>query len=373
MSFFRQFPKTTYDPLKNGTSTSIIDIFRAVKINELVRDAVTPYQYYSVSDGDRPDIVSHRVYGTTDYDWTFFYVNDSLREGLPAWPKSHFEMEKHLELTYDPFVVLQFATSIENVAVSHFKVGTFPNYVNALQSYPFANNTERTFLHKQDALDFMAGETAAGRTTVLREYFVDNISQFIVETKYFCYGLNSAGIIVGTGTVHSWNPELSQLWLSDVEGDFTLAVNCRIDAASPANLLGWVSKYLPGLYDSAYFSNQLAGFPILVNPDDGSTPYFLYSPDIPAIQAYLAAYGMFSINRVFLSGRTAPHHYVDVGGAEASNRFLFGDSTFEEASLTPITNYEWEEAQNDGKRQIRIIRPELITSFADQFEKVLNA
>ncbi len=88
--FFENFPKIRYDLLNNNKLIEVIDIFRHVDVNDVLADDLLSYRYYEIQEGDRPDQVSQALYGTPDYYWTFFIVNDFLKDGLPAWPISSY-------------------------------------------------------------------------------------------------------------------------------------------------------------------------------------------------------------------------------------------------------------------------------------------
>ena len=80
MSFFKQFPLSN---IAIGQEIKkVVDIFRHVDVNDILADEISSYQYYEVLDGERPDNVSQKLYGTTDYYWTFFILNESLKRGL---------------------------------------------------------------------------------------------------------------------------------------------------------------------------------------------------------------------------------------------------------------------------------------------------
>ena len=133
MSFFRNFPKADYDFLGNGVQTRIIDLFRFVKPNEKFTDELSFYSYYEIQEGDRPDVVSQKLYGTPEYYWTFFIVNEHLRTGLSSWPLSSDEFEKYIAEEYPGVVVTcrpkyvydgdGLLTSIENSLADRFTVG----------------------------------------------------------------------------------------------------------------------------------------------------------------------------------------------------------------------------------------------------------
>ena len=105
MSFFRQFPKIQYDFQDNGIDTRIIDIFRFVKADDRYLDDLSTYAFYQIQNGDRPDIVSNLLYGTPDYYWTFFVINEQLKTGLSGWPMSTEQFEDYMTTEYDGIAI----------------------------------------------------------------------------------------------------------------------------------------------------------------------------------------------------------------------------------------------------------------------------
>ena len=105
MSFFRQFPKIQYDFQNNGIDTRIIDIFRFVKADDRYLDDLSTYAFYQIQNGDRPDIVSNLLYGTPDYYWTFFVINEQLKTGLSGWPMSTEQFDDYMTTEYDGIVI----------------------------------------------------------------------------------------------------------------------------------------------------------------------------------------------------------------------------------------------------------------------------
>jgi len=105
MAFFRQFPKVGYDFEQNGVITNIIDIFRSVRVDSVFLDDMSTYQYYQVRNGERPDVVSTILYGTPDYYWTFFIINEQLKTGLSGWPMNTEEFEDYMTLEFSGTVI----------------------------------------------------------------------------------------------------------------------------------------------------------------------------------------------------------------------------------------------------------------------------
>ena len=88
MAFFKQFPKVEYDFNRQGVIMNMVDIYRSVRPLQNFVDDTTAYIYYEVRNGERPDIVSNKLYGNQNFYWTFFVVNEALHDGLQTWPLS---------------------------------------------------------------------------------------------------------------------------------------------------------------------------------------------------------------------------------------------------------------------------------------------
>ena len=101
MSFFRQFPNLEYDLRNNNVLINAKDIFRHVDVNDVLADDILSYTYYEVIEGERPDTVSQRLYGTPDYYWTFFLVDDAMKEGLKSWPRDPVTLDRELQLEFN--------------------------------------------------------------------------------------------------------------------------------------------------------------------------------------------------------------------------------------------------------------------------------
>ena len=132
MSFFTQFPKIQYDINANGIKTEITDIFRHVDVNEKFIDNITTYTWYEIKEGERPDVVSNRLYGSPDYYWTFFVLNESLKQGLNTWPKSYRQFELMLEQDYSRYSVLVFIPRQYPVARKYENSFEMVNYFGGL-------------------------------------------------------------------------------------------------------------------------------------------------------------------------------------------------------------------------------------------------
>jgi len=84
MSYFRNFPLVDYN-FGNEISPALFqNLTTYVDLVDRVSDDISVYETYTIMDGERPDSLSYKLYGSTDYYWTFYFLNESLRR--QGWP-----------------------------------------------------------------------------------------------------------------------------------------------------------------------------------------------------------------------------------------------------------------------------------------------
>lgn len=98
--FLSLFPKVEYK-LPSGYTYRVSDFTRYFNANEISLERNSLYNYYNIIDGERPDVVSTKLYGFPDYFWTFFLINDHLKNGYGSWPMSYLEFETHVDYEYE--------------------------------------------------------------------------------------------------------------------------------------------------------------------------------------------------------------------------------------------------------------------------------
>jgi len=104
MSFFRNFPLVNYN-FGDETSTAVFQNLSVyIDIIDQISDEVSFYEEYYVQDGERPDTLSYRLYGTVDYYWTFFLLNEHLR--VQGWPLDEQDVYTAAKELYPNKIVL---------------------------------------------------------------------------------------------------------------------------------------------------------------------------------------------------------------------------------------------------------------------------
>jgi len=184
MAYFKLFPKVGYDFNRDGIIQNVVDIFRHARPLQNFADQINTYRQYTIPDGQRPDICSQKLYGTPDYYWTFFILNDFLHDGMASWPMSQQDLFNYIETEYN------------GVAIE-----TRPNVVR---------NTDGGIVDFRNSLAgrFQVGETITGGTSFATGTLAKKdiyLNQLIVQDVTGSFigdgvGNNLEAIIGGTST-----------------------------------------------------------------------------------------------------------------------------------------------------------------------------
>ena len=116
-NYFKDFPVVAYKFGNNEKAVRFQQLNAYVDVVEQVKDDLSMYMDYTILDGDRPDQLSYKLYGDMKYYWTFFLMNDDLRE--QGWPLSSHEVSERVPKYYPH----QFVTTNDNWFKGEFKVG----------------------------------------------------------------------------------------------------------------------------------------------------------------------------------------------------------------------------------------------------------
>ena len=122
--YFANFPKIVYDfDLSNGIDYRIItDITRNVRVRKQIIENITLYDYYDIGEGETPEIISEKVYGTPYYHWVIMLVNQRY-DYVNDFPLTQRELDAYIDQKYGD----------KKYHVNHYKVdGIIKEGINIL-------------------------------------------------------------------------------------------------------------------------------------------------------------------------------------------------------------------------------------------------
>lgn len=103
MSYFNKMRNISYNFGNETYPTVIEDLSTYVDIIDQIKDNINFYSYYEILEGDRPDVLSQKIYGAPDLHWTFFLLNDNLRE--QGWPLSVQDLDTVIKNNFPNFAL----------------------------------------------------------------------------------------------------------------------------------------------------------------------------------------------------------------------------------------------------------------------------
>lgn len=117
--YFKDFPVVTYRFGNEEEAVLFDNLTVYVDLIDQIKDNVAFYENYNILDGERPDTVSQKLYGTSDYHWTFYLLNEKTR--IYGWPVPYLELED-IAKTYYPNIVIE---TDKNELYNQFLPGSF--------------------------------------------------------------------------------------------------------------------------------------------------------------------------------------------------------------------------------------------------------
>ena len=104
MSYFRELPDILYQSnllhkVSSQEYIQIKNIFRRVKIQDWIQDNVQFFNKYTIRDGERPDTMAERLYGTSERDWIII-LTAGITNIRNDWPLSNYDLYRYVEAKY---------------------------------------------------------------------------------------------------------------------------------------------------------------------------------------------------------------------------------------------------------------------------------
>tara|TARA_Y100000589_G_scaffold109551_1_gene104126 strand:+ start:1082 stop:1621 length:540 start_codon:yes stop_codon:yes gene_type:complete len=101
MQYFAEFPKIDYNITGvSGNVKEITDIWRRVKVRSKIADNVALYDQYDVPEGDSPETIAYKIYGSADYFWVICLLNNVVNR-YHDWPLDEFNFQQFVKDKYD--------------------------------------------------------------------------------------------------------------------------------------------------------------------------------------------------------------------------------------------------------------------------------
>jgi hypothetical protein len=133
MSYFADIPNVYYDFNILGTNKMFIlkDLTFNIRFQSDILSQVTIYDEYDIHDGETPEILSERIYGTPYYHWTIMLANN-IFDYIHDWPMSSLQFQSYVDDKYTHALLNS----------THHYINSDGFILNSTESYidPYATN-----------------------------------------------------------------------------------------------------------------------------------------------------------------------------------------------------------------------------------------
>ena len=146
------FPKTTLNIDDIGNSIRLVDITKTVRLKDYVKSFRGTYGYpYVVQNGERPDIVANKLYGSPKYEYIILMVND-IESIFDQWPKDNATLRNYIVEKYGSVAAANafrtFHTGAGDIVSEEFwlLLQDSKKYRETFYQYEVRRNDERSFI-----------------------------------------------------------------------------------------------------------------------------------------------------------------------------------------------------------------------------------
>lgn len=99
--YFQKFPQFVYEFSIGGKTKAMIitDITRNVRFRKEILGNIELYDEYDIKDGETPEIIAEKIYGTSEYHWVIMLINERF-DYISDFPLTYQNLVKYVEDKY---------------------------------------------------------------------------------------------------------------------------------------------------------------------------------------------------------------------------------------------------------------------------------
>ena len=83
--YFNKFPLFVYDGRGDGELSVVTNLLKRIAVRARVRATTLLYDTYDVREGETPESIAFKLYGSTEYHWVVLLVNN-ITDRYHQWP-----------------------------------------------------------------------------------------------------------------------------------------------------------------------------------------------------------------------------------------------------------------------------------------------
>jgi hypothetical protein len=198
--YFKGFPQYLYDfNYGNRVKTSVVvDITRNIRFRKEILQNITLFDEYDIIDGETPEIISEKFYGTPEYHWVVMLANGKYDYRFD-FPMIEPVLQRHIEDVYNPTLYSSdwYWTTREGIRYFYIKITSVQvpfdgDYLTAPVKITIRDD-DSSFVH---VIDFPKDPVILDSTT---QYFYFPINGEASDQWYINHGKEGATKEQGVG------------------------------------------------------------------------------------------------------------------------------------------------------------------------------
>lgn len=354
MSYFNNFNPVLYQFGNETTYSLATDLTQYVDLIDQVKTRDLLVDDYTIPYNERPDQTAFRLYGNSDYYWTFFLANDHIRER--GWPLTYNEVIEAAKKRYPHRMITM--KLLQPDVIDYYDEDNKPIYRSKIIGTAPDN--------------FPIGTVVTGSETGTKGIIIKrdlSLGTFVVDTENVVTEStiekqvvvpNSNGIVVleRTDTAEAETFTRPLLWTLYVDDVATSGHTVTVDSFGRKATITDISYDPNATYTLTYIINTKnltdgtfkAGEEISYpNPAGGATSGIIHG-EMPQ---YLGT-----------------HHYEDADGNWIDINPI---DQSKPNGWVEVTMLDYLTQKNEELRQIKIIKPSAIKGIVNEFAELMSA
>ena len=98
--YFSAFPIIPYDSIGDYNFKDVTNLLRRVRLRAKVKTNTMLFDTYDVKEGETPEMIADKLYGTTELHWIVLMVND-ITDRFHQWPMNSSQFNQYTVDKYD--------------------------------------------------------------------------------------------------------------------------------------------------------------------------------------------------------------------------------------------------------------------------------
>jgi len=339
LRLFQKFPNITYDVDGDGSSKYVVDILRRIKIRvEVLLDGAIFYNY-PTQEGDTPEIIADKYYGSAQYHWVVMLMNNIIH------PTYDFVLN---DSNFESYISGKYGSvdRAKGLSINLSTGGYMMPFIMVPQWHSYEQHKGSGF-GANSQIDI--GTMPAGHSTSIIIYNAktsDPFSSIYVD--------DVVTIFIPEGWYDSSN----------------LALYSKSSYATSAKVTGR-STYRPmdvnGVPVDSTHPNR--NFVISLDLNSNTYPAFTWDTDTETVSIQTGIHH-YEMNYYNSTGTTLLADRVWIDQTRYANNS--NPNSPSDLSKKIVSNYTYEDTINEDKRTIYLLKREYLHEFVDEFEQLVK-